>query len=189
MRAMAKKKPKTPSNTIVDNRRARFDYALLDTFEAGVALTGWEVKALRAGKVQLTDSYVLIKDGEAFLLDANKTLGAPAQLERDADRLARWRARADGIRLCESDIKPADRYLMERFVRCSVELEGKCQAQGNHRVFNPARIRPGTHVPSLRVLSLVSLPTPEPVPILGWIHAFVHALAVVRFLQPLTAWQ
>ena len=42
---------------------------------------------------------------------------------------------------------------------------------------------------ALRVLSLVSLPTPEPVPILGWIHAFAHALAVVRFLQPLTAWQ
>ena len=73
MRAMAKKKPKAPSNTIVDNRRARFDYTLLETFEAGVALTGWEVKALRAGKVQLTDSYVLMKGGEAFLLGAQIT--------------------------------------------------------------------------------------------------------------------
>lgn len=68
MRAMAKKKPKIPDNTIVDNKRARFDYALLETFEAGIALAGWEVKSLRAGKVQLTDSYVLIKNGEAFLL-------------------------------------------------------------------------------------------------------------------------
>ena len=73
MRAMAKKKPKAASNTIVDNRRARFDYQLLETFEAGVALTGWEVKALRAGKVQLTDSYVLIKNGEAYLLGAQIT--------------------------------------------------------------------------------------------------------------------
>lgn len=73
MRAMAKKKPKIPDNTIVDNRRARFDYTLLDSFEAGVALEGWEVKALRAGKVQLTDSYVLIKDGEAFLLGSTIT--------------------------------------------------------------------------------------------------------------------
>jgi SsrA-binding protein len=73
MRAMAKKKHKAPSNTIADNRRARFDYQLLDTFEAGISLAGWEVKALRAGKVQLTDSYVLVKDGEAYLLGAHIT--------------------------------------------------------------------------------------------------------------------
>lgn len=70
---MGKKKPNTPDNTIVQNKRARFDYQLLETFEAGVALSGWEVKALRAGKAQLTDSYVLMKDGEAFLLGAQIT--------------------------------------------------------------------------------------------------------------------
>jgi SsrA-binding protein len=70
---MANKKPKTSDNTIAQNKRARFDYALLETFEAGVALAGWEVKALRAGKAQLTDSYVLIKDGEAFLLGSQIT--------------------------------------------------------------------------------------------------------------------
>ena len=70
MPGMAKKKPKIPSNTIIDNKRARFDYTLLEDFEAGIVLAGWEVKALRAGKVQLTDSYVLIKNGEAFLLGA-----------------------------------------------------------------------------------------------------------------------
>ena len=67
---MSKKKAKAPDNTIVQNKRARFDYQLLETFEAGVALAGWEVKALRAGKGQLTDSYVLMKDGEAWLLGA-----------------------------------------------------------------------------------------------------------------------
>ena len=72
MRAMAKKK-KTPSNVIAQNKRASFDYSLLETFEAGVALTGWEVKSLRMGKVQLTDSYVLMKNGEAFLLGAQIT--------------------------------------------------------------------------------------------------------------------
>jgi SsrA-binding protein len=72
MRAMAKKK-KTPSNVIAQNKRASFDYTLLETFEAGVALTGWEVKSLRMGKVQLTDSYVLMKNGEAFLLGAQIT--------------------------------------------------------------------------------------------------------------------
>ena len=69
---MAKKK-KTPSNVIAQNKRASFDYSLLETFEAGVALTGWEVKSLRMGKVQLTDSYVLMKNGEAFLLGAQIT--------------------------------------------------------------------------------------------------------------------
>jgi SsrA-binding protein len=70
---MSRKKPKAPDNTIVQNKRARFDYQLLESFEAGVALTGWEVKALRAGKAQLTDSYVLVKDGEAFLLGSQIT--------------------------------------------------------------------------------------------------------------------
>ena len=72
MRAMAKKK-KSPSNVIAQNKRASFDYSLLETFEAGVALMGWEVKSLRMGKVQLTDSYVLMKNGEAFLLGAQIT--------------------------------------------------------------------------------------------------------------------
>ena len=64
---MAKKKP---SNVIAANKRARFDYHLIETFEAGLELEGWEVKSLRAGKAQLPDSYVLLKDGEAWLLGA-----------------------------------------------------------------------------------------------------------------------
>jgi SsrA-binding protein len=71
MRAMAKKKAQKPSNVIAQNRRARFDYELMDTFEAGVALTGWEVKSLRMGKADLADSYVLMKDGEAWLLGSH----------------------------------------------------------------------------------------------------------------------
>ena len=70
---MSKKKPKVADNTIALNKRARFDYHIDETFEAGLALTGWEVKSLREGKVQITDSYVLMKDGEAFLLGANIT--------------------------------------------------------------------------------------------------------------------
>lgn len=73
MRAMSKKKHKTPSNVIAQNKRASFDYHLLETFEAGVVLAGWEVKSLRQGKVQLTDTYVLMKDGEAWLLGAQIT--------------------------------------------------------------------------------------------------------------------
>ncbi|HEY9032602.1 MAG TPA: SsrA-binding protein SmpB, partial [Pseudomonadales bacterium] len=65
---MAKKKPKQPSNTIVQNKKARHDFFIEDSLEAGLELKGWEIKSLREGKVQLVDSYVLLKDGEAWLL-------------------------------------------------------------------------------------------------------------------------
>ena len=55
------------------NKKARHDYFIEDTFEAGVALQGWEVKSLRAKKSQLTDTYVLIQNGEAFLLGCHIT--------------------------------------------------------------------------------------------------------------------
>lgn len=69
---MSKAKAKSPSGgTIALNKKARHDYFIEDRFEAGLVLQGWEVKSLRAGKCQLVDSYVLIKDGEAFLLGAH----------------------------------------------------------------------------------------------------------------------
>ncbi|MAN50583.1 MULTISPECIES: SsrA-binding protein SmpB [Marinimicrobium] len=69
---MSKKKGKKPSgNTIALNKKAKFDFALQDRVEAGLSLQGWEVKSLRQGKVQLTDTYVLFKNGEAWLLGAH----------------------------------------------------------------------------------------------------------------------
>jgi SsrA-binding protein len=62
------KKQKAPSNTIAQNKKARHDYFIEETFEAGIVLEGWEVKSLRAGKANLTDSYIHLKDGEAWLL-------------------------------------------------------------------------------------------------------------------------
>ncbi len=70
---MATKPGKTATGTIALNKKAKFEYQLHDRFEAGLVLAGWEVKSLRAGKVQLTDTYVLLKDGEAFLLGCNIT--------------------------------------------------------------------------------------------------------------------
>ncbi|SEL44514.1 SsrA-binding protein [Atopomonas hussainii] len=69
---MAKQK-KHPSGTIALNKKAKHDYFIEQTFEAGIALSGWEVKSLRAGKAQLVDSYVLLKDGEAWLMGAHIT--------------------------------------------------------------------------------------------------------------------
>ena len=67
---MSKKKAGSGGGTIALNRKAGFDYFIEERFEAGMVLQGWEVKALRAGRGQLTDSYVLLKDGEAWLLGA-----------------------------------------------------------------------------------------------------------------------
>src|SRR5215470_2377067 len=64
---MAKKEEKSQSNTIAQNKKARFDYFIEERFEAGLALQGWEVKSLRAGKAQLVDSFVMLRDGEAWL--------------------------------------------------------------------------------------------------------------------------
>ncbi len=64
------KKKKIPDNTIGLNKKARFEFEILEDFEAGVVLEGWEVKSLRAGRVNISDSHVIIKRGEAFLLGA-----------------------------------------------------------------------------------------------------------------------
>jgi SsrA-binding protein len=67
---MTKKADRTPSS-IAQNKKARFDYFIEDRLEAGIALQGWEVKSMRAGKAQLTDSYVILREGEAWLLGAH----------------------------------------------------------------------------------------------------------------------
>lgn len=61
---------KQHSATIVTNKKARFDYSIEDEFEAGLVLEGWEIKSLRAGKVNLSDAHVIMKHGEAWLLGA-----------------------------------------------------------------------------------------------------------------------
>jgi SsrA-binding protein len=61
------------SARIAENKKARYDYAIEDTFEAGLALEGWEVKSLREGRGQITESYVHLRDGEAWLLGAQIT--------------------------------------------------------------------------------------------------------------------
>src|SRR4029453_18636615 len=61
------KKPETASR-IADNKKAAYNYFFEEKFEAGMVLQGWEVKALREGKVQLTDGYVVVKGGELFVI-------------------------------------------------------------------------------------------------------------------------
>lgn len=83
-----KKSTKSPGSTIVLNRRARHEYHVEDRIEAGVVLEGWEVKSLRAGKIQIIDGYIFLKNGEAFLIGAVITpmLSASSHIETDPRR-------------------------------------------------------------------------------------------------------
>ena len=65
------KKQQTGESSIAQNKKARFDFFIEDKLEAGLALQGWEVKSMRAGKAQLTDSYVILREGEAWLLGSH----------------------------------------------------------------------------------------------------------------------
>lgn len=67
---MKNKSTSAKQQTIALNKKARHEYFIEQRFEAGIVLTGWEVKSLRAGRLQLTDSYVILKRGEAWLLGA-----------------------------------------------------------------------------------------------------------------------
>ncbi len=67
---MAEKKEK-PIKVVAENRKARFNYAIEDTVEAGIVLTGTEVKSVRGGKTTIAESYADAKDGEIWLVNAN----------------------------------------------------------------------------------------------------------------------
>ena len=73
---MAKKNKKTTKNTsssIAQNKKARHDYTIEDTYDAGMVLEGWEVKSLREGRVQMSDTYVMVKNNEIFWLGGQIT--------------------------------------------------------------------------------------------------------------------
>jgi SsrA-binding protein len=74
--------------SIAENRRARFDYQIEERFEAGLVLSGWEIKAIRAGQVQLTDGYVVIRAGELYLIGCriNALRSASTHVTAEPDR-------------------------------------------------------------------------------------------------------
>ncbi len=88
------------NSTIAENRRARFEYHLEEHHEAGVVLEGWEVKAVRAGQVQLTDGYVMIRDGELYLIGCriNALREASTHVSPQADRTKKLLMHKDEIR-------------------------------------------------------------------------------------------
>ena len=90
----------TTDSRIAENRRARYEYSIEEQFEAGMVLEGWEVKAIRAGQVQLTDGYVLIKGGELFLIGCriNPLREASTHIHPEADRTKKLLMKKEQIR-------------------------------------------------------------------------------------------
>jgi SsrA-binding protein len=86
--------------SIAENRKAHFNYHIEERFEAGVVLEGWEVKAIREGQVQMTDGYVVIKNGELFLigLRINALRSASTHIVPDADRTKKLLMHREQIR-------------------------------------------------------------------------------------------
>lgn len=84
---MATKKA-PPQTRIADNKKAAFNYFFEEKYEAGMVLQGWEVKAVREGKVQLTDGYVVVRDGELFVIGCqiNPLKSASTHVSPDAVR-------------------------------------------------------------------------------------------------------
>ena len=85
---MATKKKAPPQTRIAENKKAAFNYFFEEKYEAGMVLQGWEVKAVREGKVQLTDGYVVVRDGELFVIGCqiNPLKSASTHVTPDAVR-------------------------------------------------------------------------------------------------------
>jgi SsrA-binding protein len=122
---------------IAENRRARFDYHIEERFEAGIVLEGWEVKAIRAGQVQLTDGYVLVRDGELYLIGCriNALRSASTHVHPEADRVRKLLMAKDEIRRLVGKVEqrgytlvPLDLHYKDGWVKASIALaKGKAQ--------------------------------------------------------------
>ncbi|MGV8892392.1 MAG: SsrA-binding protein SmpB [Burkholderiaceae bacterium] len=123
--------------TIVDNRKAFHDYFIEDRFEAGVALHGWEVKAIRAGRVQLKEAYVIARDGEIFLFGAHISamLSASTHVHPEALRTRKLLLHAAEISKLVSKVDrsgytlvPINLHFVRGRVKCEIGLaKGKKQ--------------------------------------------------------------
>ncbi len=122
---------------IADNKKAAFNYFFEERYEAGIVLEGWEVKALRAGKVQLTDGYVVIRDGELFLIGCqiNPLNTASTHVRPDSVRTKKLLMKKDEIKRLIGKVEqkgytlvPIQLYWKERKVKVEVALaKGKAE--------------------------------------------------------------
>ncbi|WP_455556933.1 SsrA-binding protein SmpB [Comamonas sp.] len=130
------KKPETNSR-IADNKKAAFNYFFEERHEAGIVLHGWEVKALRSGKAQISEGYVIIKEGELYLIGCQiqplKT--ASTHVSPDAARIKKLLMKKDEIRRLIGKVEqkgytlvPINLHWKNGLVKCEIALaKGKAE--------------------------------------------------------------
>ena len=130
------KKPET-STRIADNKKAAYNYFFEERHEAGMVLDGWEVKALREGKVQLTDGYVLIRGGEMFVMGCqiNPLKSASTHVNPDSIRTKKLLLHKEEIRRLTIKVEqkgytlvPLNLHWKDGKVKCEIALaKGKAE--------------------------------------------------------------
>jgi len=128
---------KDNSSRIADNKKATFNYFFEEKFEAGMVLEGWEVKALREGKVQLTDGYVVIRGGELFVIGCqiNPLISASSHVRADSTRTKKLLMHKDEIRRLIGKVEqkgftlvPLNLHWKNGRVKCEIALaKGKAE--------------------------------------------------------------
>jgi SsrA-binding protein len=129
---------------IADNKKAGFNYFFEEKYEAGLVLQGWEVKALREGKVQLTDGYVVVKDGELFVigLQINPLNTASTHVSPIPDRTRKLLMHKDEIRRLVGKVEqkgytlvPLNLHWKAGKVKCEIALaKGKAEHDKRHTI-------------------------------------------------------
>ena len=128
--------------SIVSNKKAYHDYFIEEKYEAGLVLEGWEVKAIRAGRVQLKDSYVIVRDGELWLLGGHVSplLTASTHVRPDMTRTRKLLLKADEIKRLIGKVEqrgftlvPLDLHYKNGKIKCEIALaRGKAQHDKRH---------------------------------------------------------
>ena len=123
--------------SIAENRKAHFNYHIEERFEAGVVLSGWEIKAIRAGQVQLTDGYIVLKDGEMFMIGCriNALRSASTHVRPEADRTKKLLMKKEQIRRLIGKVEqkgftlvPLDLHFKGSYVKAEIALaKGKAE--------------------------------------------------------------
>ncbi len=117
--------------SIIDNRKAFFDYFIEERFEAGIALEGWEVKAIRAGRAQIKEGYVVIKDGEIFLIGTHISplVSTSTHVKADPVRTRKLLLKADEIKKLIGKVEqrgytlvPLNLHYSKGLVKCEIGL-------------------------------------------------------------------
>ena len=127
--------PKGEGNVVAQNKKARHDYSILDTIEAGIVLTGTEIKSVRAARIQLKDGYAQIKNGEAWLINVHIAPFEQGNIwNQDPDRTRKLLLKKKQITKLQNDLKgtwmtlvPLKVYLKNGFAKVLLGI-----AKGKH---------------------------------------------------------